>query len=1004
MAYQAFVASTYEDLKDHRAHVIAALRKAGITVDPMEEWTAAADEPHEFSADRVKGCDLCVLLVAFRRGHVPKGPKKSIVQLEYEAAVKAGIDVFAFLLDDDAPWRARFDEREKDPEIRRWRAQLKEHKVVGFFGLDPDTIEIAPALTRWIAEKHKAEQSSEARPARHPEQAGRPRDRTGDAAAFRAYSIDRYQYLDFRGMGVVDKVPLKLALDEMYVPLHARPELPAADSWSRDGKGRRDGRDSDDEARLRQQQSARRPILDLLKESDGLVILGDPGSGKTTCLKWLALGLARDDRNRFGLGPRLAFLLPLSAYARALQDKPLGLREFVGDYFKGRGIEVGASSLVADALEHGQALLLLDGLDEVRLGQDRHAVVDRVIDFFITHRKAGNKFVLTSRIVGYRGVRPVVDGLAECTLADFDAMDVRRFIQAWANALEKAARGEGCTSRLEAERERIELLDAVERNEGIRRLAANPLLLTILALMKRQGIRLPDHRVELYQRYVETLLKTWNLARGLDPVPRSERELDTVATMKVLAPIALWMHETSPGLGLVKREELRRQLEKVLGNRGEKEPAVAANRFLEDLRADTGLLLERGVGEYGFIHLTFQEYLAAVAIGERGQLGVDGIVEELARHVGDPNWREVSRLAVGYIGIVQQRDEAAGQVLLNLFHAKGQKPGEAAVVAGEALGDAWPGGVSPRVREAVLGRLIETTRSDNVVAAPERAAAGAILGRLGDPRFRPDESFLFDDPMLGFIKIPAGPFTMGGDSKDTDFYDDNELPVHTVDLPAFYMARFPVTVAQFRAYLEDIGVTPGDPDCLRGVANHPVVWVLWHEALAYCDWLTRKLSDSREAPDALVRVLRPKGKGEKPWRVTLASEAEWEKAARATDGRVFPWMGRAGPDKANYDAAGIGSPSAVGCFPGGASPYGVEELSGNVWEWTRSLWGVYPYQPGHDRENLNAGENQERVVRGGSFSNPSWHVRASYRVGLRLDSRSSNLGFRVVVSPFFSEL
>ena len=155
MAQKAFVSSTFKDLKDHRNHVITALRSAGVSVDPMEDWSAATDEPKQFSQERIKDCDLCVLLVGFRRGHLPSGETLSITQLEYRTAVDLGIDVLVFMLEESAPWPREFDELDKDPEIRRWRGELLEDRGVGFFGLEPRSIEIAPALTRWIAEKKR---------------------------------------------------------------------------------------------------------------------------------------------------------------------------------------------------------------------------------------------------------------------------------------------------------------------------------------------------------------------------------------------------------------------------------------------------------------------------------------------------------------------------------------------------------------------------------------------------------------------------------------------------------------------------------------------------------------------------------------------------------------------------------------------------------------------------------------------------------------------------------
>jgi Domain of unknown function (DUF4062) len=110
VAYRAFVSSTFKDLRRHREVAIATLRRSGFTVDPMEDWPAATQAPSGFSQERIDGCDLCILLLARRRGHVPKGRRKSITQLEYEEAVRQGIDVLVYLLADEARWPAEFDE------------------------------------------------------------------------------------------------------------------------------------------------------------------------------------------------------------------------------------------------------------------------------------------------------------------------------------------------------------------------------------------------------------------------------------------------------------------------------------------------------------------------------------------------------------------------------------------------------------------------------------------------------------------------------------------------------------------------------------------------------------------------------------------------------------------------------------------------------------------------------------------------------------------------------
>ncbi|MFZ1467212.1 MAG: SUMF1/EgtB/PvdO family nonheme iron enzyme, partial [Anaerolineae bacterium] len=575
------------------------------------------------------------------------------------------------------------------------------------------------------------------------------------------------------------------------------------------------------------------------------------------------------------------------------------------------------------------------------------------------------------------------------------------------------------------------------RNPGVRQLAANPLLLTILALMKRQGVTLPERRVELYQRYVETLLKHWNLARSLGrPLTR---DLDLIETLRVLAPLALWMHETSQGKGLVKREEVKRRLASLFAERGAADPEHQAEDFLGGVRGDAGLLVERGLGEYGFIHLTFQEYLAGVALAQRGQQGIGPVVDALAAHVGDANWREVSRLTVGYLGIVQQREEAATAVLDTLLRQAPGQPGEAVILAGEAVTDAWPGGVTATCHTAVLNALLATMRDHARVKPPVRVEAGVVLARLGDPR---DE--VLHSAAMEFCYVPAGPFWMG--SKDDPDAEDNEQP-HKLDIPySYWIGRYPVTNAQFGEFAAAGGYREArywgeakaagywNSDGFKGwrddeprqkpydlgepytLSNHPAVGVSWYEALAYTRWLGNRLTGQIPAG----------------WRVRLPNEPEWEKAARGgveiplqklirsaakglsgeetsptrsnpQERRRYPWGNEPDANLANSAESGIGATSAVGCFAGGVSEYGVEELSGNVWEWTRSLYGKYRYPTGgaelEQRENLAAGSSDWRVLRGGAYYVNRTHVRCARRYRYNPYLWYNNYGFRVVVSP-----
>jgi formylglycine-generating enzyme required for sulfatase activity len=230
------------------------------------------------------------------------------------------------------------------------------------------------------------------------------------------------------------------------------------------------------------------------------------------------------------------------------------------------------------------------------------------------------------------------------------------------------------------------------------------------------------------------------------------------------------------------------------------------------------------------------------------------------------------------------------------------------------------------------------------------------------------------------VYVRGGEFTLGTD-EDLEGYIESARhwpkPEHRVRLSPFWIGKYPVTNAQYRRFLE---ANPGREkpgywgDKRFNDPEQPVVNVSWLEALAYCRWAG----------------------------LELPSEAQWEAAARGTDGRAYPWGDDdPTPELANFDGR-EGGPTPVGAYPLGAGPYGALDQAGNVWEWCRDLFDERAYR-GRDGEldPLVPGEDDGdddawRVVRGGSWSYPSWLLRTAVRSGVPARFRDGDLGFRVL--------
>lgn len=260
------------------------------------------------------------------------------------------------------------------------------------------------------------------------------------------------------------------------------------------------------------------------------------------------------------------------------------------------------------------------------------------------------------------------------------------------------------------------------------------------------------------------------------------------------------------------------------------------------------------------------------------------------------------------------------------------------------------------------------------------------------PGFRADAWLLPDEPLLGFVEIPAGPFVMGSDPSVDPLAFDVERwsassPQGSPDLPTYYIGRFEVTVGQYAAFVSASGHRVVEPGAVSGDPRLPVTGVAWTDALAYARWLGEALGAWAGTPPELARVLR------EGWQVRLPTEAQWEKAARGADGRIWPWGNEPRRDRANFGTRG---PVPVGSVACPECPYGLADMAGNVWEWTRSPYQPYPFAAEAARVDLDA--EALWVMRGGAFSDGEQNVRAAIRGGADPGARRPFIGFRVVLS------
>jgi formylglycine-generating enzyme required for sulfatase activity len=404
---------------------------------------------------------------------------------------------------------------------------------------------------------------------------------------------------------------------------------------------------------------------------------------------------------------------------------------------------------------------------------------------------------------------------------------------------------------------------------------------------------------------------------------------------------------------------------------------------------------------YMFPHRVFQEYLAACHLAGRAdfyQRAAD-LAREFPGH-----WRAVLVLAARHARA--GRGVPAADALVHACsvdewsrqNTPSESDWQAAVVAGEQLLEIGVASVESRaehraVRDRVVGWLAATIQQ-STLSARERAQAGIVLARLGDPR--PGVSVKNGLPDVDWVEIPRGPFVMGARDGENGGNEHPQFKCNLIQQP-YRISRYPITVAQYQAFVEANGyeterywtkagwrwrrkaqVTgPEGNDVGFQVANHPRVGVSWFEAVAFCRWLGEKLKLD----------------------VRLPTEAEWERAARHSDGRIFPWGDEMDvAQRCNMEQTGMGQTCTVGTFPSGNAACGASDMAGNVFEWCCTVW-LHNYK-GYEKKATDELEFEgTRVLRGGAWASRLEDVRCVSRIFCTPDERKPVIGFRVVAPP-----
>ena len=786
-----------------------------------------------------------------------------------------------------------------------------------------------------------------------------------------------------------------------------------------------------------------------------LVLLGEPGYGKSTLLRYLALMLAHrhlDPTAPLPLGWHTIDPLPvplfcsLAVAADGLRDTTPSLvndtnvlwtalhQELEGVIGQGDGLR----DHLHGALESGGVVLLLDGLDELSAAPDNRGLSLRArmsaAIAQLARRLPRVSMVVTCRVLPYTAAAdpahsrniwqlPLDGGWIIRTIQPFARGQVRQFVRSWYTT---ACRYPQARYRPDDGDQRGERLGAELENQRLQVLTRSPLLLTMLAILhyNRPNATLPTTEAELYEECVTLLLERWEPVRTLEHhKPGLLEELGLADTGKTLGDIRSILHKVafdahnrppdpSDGRGMVRDTEIEGELRKAFRTWKCTDIDDKITTFVRVLRENAALLHELDDDRYAFPHLTFQEFLAACQLADTGDL--DRAYQMWNSADGD-RWRVVLLLFAGRLR-TDRKVDPTGETWLRLLlrqqtpadkqgHRANKTPQQRQRDALLAMAcytefDRRSALVNrdeselDALERSMAQALVTVLQPEPLATTADRLAAGTALGTLGDPR--PGVC----DLHLDWCNVAAGAYTLGSDDNDADAAAD-EKPLQTVTLPAFRISRYPVTNAQWRLFMDEGGYTNEHwrSELGRNARDQGFDYMgdptntPWTEP-AY--WNDERFSAPNQP---VVGVSWYEAQALCAWLsqrlgfvVTLPTEAQWEAAARGLARPMYPWGDDWDADRANTEASNLSRTTVVGSYPHGASWCGALDMSGNVWEWTCSDWNDA------DRANeIDIIKKSTYVsIRGGAWFNNRRNARCAYRLrGFPLN-RTLYLGLRVV--------